>query len=128
MLFIFQTPELIRNLWQLKTAVFLHWCLIRAVLLKHQAGWLRCKDQVVYIRVEGSAIIFKRSYLDKVEIVSWKQLTIIDLNCCQKIAHCNKLQWLLLSVISSLILYIKTAQGPTKVEALSTLSVGSKPS
>ncbi len=27
----FLTPELIRNLWQLKTAVFLHWCLIRAV-------------------------------------------------------------------------------------------------
>jgi hypothetical protein len=23
----FLTPELIRNLWQLKTAVFLHWCL-----------------------------------------------------------------------------------------------------
>ncbi len=31
MLFIFSTPELIRNLWQLKTAVFLHWCLICAV-------------------------------------------------------------------------------------------------
>ncbi len=28
MLFIFSTPEFIRNLWQLKTAVFLHWCLI----------------------------------------------------------------------------------------------------
>ncbi len=33
MLFIFSTTELIRNLWQLKTAVFLHWCLIRAVPL-----------------------------------------------------------------------------------------------
>ncbi len=30
MLFIFSTPELIRNLWQLKTAIFLHWCLIFA--------------------------------------------------------------------------------------------------
>jgi hypothetical protein len=29
----FSTPELIRNLWQLKTAVFLHWCLIWAVPL-----------------------------------------------------------------------------------------------
>jgi hypothetical protein len=27
------TPELIRNLWQLKTAVFLHWCLKCAVSL-----------------------------------------------------------------------------------------------
>jgi hypothetical protein len=33
MLFIFSTPELIRNLWQLKTGVFLHWCIIRAVPL-----------------------------------------------------------------------------------------------
>ncbi len=33
MLLIFSTLELIRNLWQLKTAVFLHWCLIRAVPL-----------------------------------------------------------------------------------------------
>jgi hypothetical protein len=34
MLFIYSTPELIRNLFQLKTAVFLHWCLICAVPLK----------------------------------------------------------------------------------------------
>ncbi len=27
MLFIFSTPVLIRHLWQLKTVVFLHWCL-----------------------------------------------------------------------------------------------------
>ncbi len=33
MLFIFSTPELIRNLWQLKTAVFPHWCLICALPL-----------------------------------------------------------------------------------------------
>jgi hypothetical protein len=28
----FLTPELIRHLWQLKTVVFLHWCLICALL------------------------------------------------------------------------------------------------
>jgi hypothetical protein len=33
MLFIFSTPVLIRHLWQLKTVVILHWCLICAVLL-----------------------------------------------------------------------------------------------
>jgi len=33
MLFIFSTPVVIRHLWQLKTAVFLHRCLISAVLL-----------------------------------------------------------------------------------------------
>ncbi len=31
MLFIFSTPVFIRHLWQLKTLVFLHRCLIRAV-------------------------------------------------------------------------------------------------
>ncbi len=34
MLFIFSTPVLTRRLWQLKEVVFLHWCLIYAVLLK----------------------------------------------------------------------------------------------
>ncbi len=33
MLFIFSTPMLIRHLWQLKTVVFLNWCLIHGVLL-----------------------------------------------------------------------------------------------
>jgi hypothetical protein len=33
MWFLFSTPVLIRHLWQLKTVVFLHWCLICAVLL-----------------------------------------------------------------------------------------------
>ena len=27
----FLTPVLIRHLWQFKTVVFLHWCLIRAI-------------------------------------------------------------------------------------------------
>jgi hypothetical protein len=39
MLFIFSTPELIRNLRQLKTAVFLHWCLIRGVPFTVQPGF-----------------------------------------------------------------------------------------
>jgi hypothetical protein len=30
----FLTPELIRNLWQPKTAVFLNWCLMHAVPFK----------------------------------------------------------------------------------------------
>ncbi len=49
MLFIFSTPELIRNMWQLKTAVFLHWCLIRGVPLDplecgiEKVNKIRCK-------------------------------------------------------------------------------------
>ena len=39
MLFIFSTPVLIRHLWQPKTVVFLHLCLVCAVLLpKSQPG------------------------------------------------------------------------------------------
>jgi hypothetical protein len=33
------TPELIRNLWQLNTAVSLHWCLIRALPLGIGKAW-----------------------------------------------------------------------------------------
>ncbi len=33
-MFIFTTPVLIRHLWQLKTVVFLHWCLICSVPLQ----------------------------------------------------------------------------------------------
>jgi hypothetical protein len=34
MLFIFSTPVVIRHMWQLKNVVFLHLCLIGAVLLE----------------------------------------------------------------------------------------------
>jgi hypothetical protein len=40
MLFIFSTPELIRNMWQLETAVFLHWCLLCAVPINAYRGQL----------------------------------------------------------------------------------------
>jgi hypothetical protein len=33
-LFIFSTPMFIRHLWQLKKVGFLHWCLLRGVLLE----------------------------------------------------------------------------------------------
>ncbi len=35
MLFIFSTPVLFRHLCQLKTVVFLHWCIIHVVLLEY---------------------------------------------------------------------------------------------
>jgi len=35
MIFTFSTPDRIRNLWQLKTIIFLHWYLMRTVLLGH---------------------------------------------------------------------------------------------
>ncbi len=59
---LFSTLELIRNLWQLKTAVFLHWCLTCVVPLK------------------GSASALVDNTLIKVENVSQEQISIIDLN------------------------------------------------
>jgi hypothetical protein len=44
MLFIFSTPVLIRQLWQLKTVIFLHWFLIRAVLLPRNGSTLPVVD------------------------------------------------------------------------------------
>jgi hypothetical protein len=47
MLFISSTPELIRNLWQLKAAVFLHWRLIFAlplVLLAEES------EQIIFLK------------------------------------------------------------------------------
>ncbi len=39
MLFIFSTPVLIRHLWQPKTFVYLHWCLLCTVPLRATTYW-----------------------------------------------------------------------------------------
>jgi hypothetical protein len=43
MLVIFSTPELIRNLWQLKIAVFPHWCLICALPFSSSKNFIKLK-------------------------------------------------------------------------------------
>ncbi len=43
MLFIFSTPVLIRHLWQVKTFVFLLWCLISALPL-HKSCYAKCHN------------------------------------------------------------------------------------
>ncbi len=49
MVFIFSTPVLIRHLWQLKTVVSLHWCLICTVSL--------CSTYVQSGNTKGGSII-----------------------------------------------------------------------
>ncbi len=49
MLFIFSTPVLIRNLWQLKTVVFLHWCLIHAAALFEKKKYAVLSDTKLLI-------------------------------------------------------------------------------
>jgi hypothetical protein len=48
MLFIASTRELIRNLWQFKTVVFLHWCLIRGVLFVENKT-IHCETNHIYL-------------------------------------------------------------------------------
>jgi hypothetical protein len=45
----FFSPVLIRHLWQLETVVFLHWCLILALLLKKHC-------QSIYFKSKGSNV------------------------------------------------------------------------
>ncbi len=49
MLLIFSTIVLIRHLWQFKTVVFLHWCLIRAPPLTFVVHWFSM--QLLYVRL-----------------------------------------------------------------------------
>jgi hypothetical protein len=53
MLFIFSTPELNRNLWQLTTAVFLHWCLICDVPLKPMEGNIEKLNKIKILKKKG---------------------------------------------------------------------------
>ncbi len=41
----FSTPVLIRHLWQLKTVIFLHWCLLCAVLFDELGYHQKLNDQ-----------------------------------------------------------------------------------
>ncbi len=49
MFFLFSTPGLDKNLLQLKTAVFLHWCLLRAVPLDlNEVGTFKSSSMLIY--------------------------------------------------------------------------------
>ena len=77
MLFIFSTPELIRNLWQLKTAVFLHWCLIRVVPLS--GIWFTSELSMHKVNLKLTKLSFTRHF---------KQHTLFNSMCMAKqMAH-----------------------------------------
>jgi hypothetical protein len=69
--FIVSTETLIRHLWQLKTIVFLHWCLTCAVLFTiAERVLLHCQVKVesVCLRVKYHAIGFFVSNRQKVQL------------------------------------------------------------
>ncbi len=71
MLLIFSTPGLIRCLWQLKTVVFLHWCLIYAFLLSmFLRGNFDSVNRAIYMRVRfrirlAHVLKYKNNYILK---------------------------------------------------------------
>ncbi len=93
MLFIFSTPELIRNLWQHKTAVFLQWCQIRAVPLCHILQFLKMvvfgRGTVVehlpqHPKIDGSSPASVSSVLNK-------SSSLAAALCFNKLTNFNKL-------------------------------------
>ncbi len=65
MLFIFSTTVLIRYLWQLKTVVFLHWCLKCTVLLKKHAAFVFLIKRFFFF-VTDAKLIFRTAILKTV--------------------------------------------------------------
>ncbi len=62
MLLIFTSPVLNRHLWQLEIVVFLHWCLICAVLLVQMFSQKFKSDQPVFPVVDVLGPMFKKFY------------------------------------------------------------------
>jgi pentapeptide MXKDX repeat protein len=60
----FSTPELIRNLWQLKTAVFLHWCLLCAVPL-----YKKVVDKMSVDKMSVDKMSVDKMSVDKMSVV-----------------------------------------------------------
>ncbi len=52
MQFNFSTPVFIRHLWQLKTVIFLHQCLICTVLLKPTEGGSETVSKITFLKIK----------------------------------------------------------------------------
>ncbi len=59
MLLTFSTPGLIRHLWQLKTVVFLHWCLIHSLLLEKKKKYKIIQPFPLFLFLPVLAAVFK---------------------------------------------------------------------
>ncbi len=61
MLFTFSIPVLNIHLWQLKTVVFLHWCLICAILLVSWTNSRSAKPSLAFITYSDPTILGQMS-------------------------------------------------------------------
>jgi hypothetical protein len=63
MLFIFSMSMLIRHLWQLETFVFLHWCLIRALLFTNNVKKVLEQGQSKGLRLKKNFKIILNKFI-----------------------------------------------------------------
>ncbi len=85
MLFVFSTPVLIRHLWQLKTVVFLHWCLICVVLLYNHRN-LYCVSFMLSVADMSFSLMLNVIYSKSVRFSSELVNEIAFRHLCRKIA------------------------------------------
>ncbi len=131
MLFIFSTPELIRNLWQLKTAVFPHWCLICAVPLftffKVRLQWIYA--QIIFMdgfngqEVSVRIILFGQMKLDHTQLFFKKNIEFDKLKNLANLDHtCIIWQNIIADILTlSHFVHFKLKQGELKEKKLNLL-------
>ncbi len=81
MKFIFSTPVLIRHLWQLKTVVFRHWCLILTVTLSPLlvAAKLQIYNSIL---LRWSLVWMNPQFLSQINWTGWtKSIKFLTFNC-----------------------------------------------
>ncbi len=82
MWFIFSTPVLIRHLWQLKTVVFLHWCLICTVLLNNDPKFEGSNPASAgTIDIEGAKIDCSSSFIVPATSAAQNRLLFLFFSC-----------------------------------------------
>ncbi len=81
----FYTPVSIRHLWQLKTIVFLHWCLIWALLLiKNQENFLKFFKGLLSLNKFTEDEKVDRQFLKITNVELWRLLTVLVFLSCLK--------------------------------------------
>ncbi len=84
----FLTPELIRHLWQLKTFVFLHWCLICAVLIPQNiSSSYFCFEAAAEI-LQGHELTLEWKFPELLNWPYWRQAIAVPTGAWM---NCNKL-------------------------------------
>jgi hypothetical protein len=83
MLFIFSTPVFIRHQWQLKTVVFMHRCLICAVLLSNALAYC---SVLLIAKEEGFAGQMAEGLKGSIGLT--KETLVVKENILRKVRRC----------------------------------------